>query len=75
MVTSGGVPVGEVIAVLISNGVTVTQRPDDEYVLATATELLCVPLQGIVSRRMLQWLSETFNIPIQLFYQGRLRIN
>jgi hypothetical protein len=63
------------MAVLDRNGVTVSEKPGGNYVLAKGTDLLVVPLQAVVSRQMLLTFSETFYIPIAEFYQRPLPLH
>jgi hypothetical protein len=58
--------------VLERHGVSVRHRSRDEYVLSRTPVLQCVPLQAVVSRRMLEWLGELFDIPVAEFYQRPL---
>jgi hypothetical protein len=71
----GGIAIADAVRVLEENGIAVTQRPDDLYILASGTELQCVRLQAVVSRQMLLWLAETFHVPIERFYQMRSKLN
>jgi len=70
-----GIPIADAMAVLDRNGVAVTQTPNGDFALARGTDLLVVPLQAVVSRQMLLWFSETFDIPIAEFYQRPLPLN
>jgi hypothetical protein len=73
-VDSIGAPV-IVLAVLETHKVIVSRRGDGLYVFQSQTELQVAPLQAVVSPEMVQWLSDTFNIPLGLFYQKGLALN
>lgn len=76
MPLKGGIPIADALAVLEAHKVIVSKREEDDlFIFQTATILEAVPLQAVVSGEMLIWLSDTFNIPLERFYQKRLGLN